>query len=92
MFRSIQFYFCLGEENNKFEFYTDKFDELSFTDLKDEVAEIFGFSKTTSKLLQRDILGLRNIEACEKLGSEMSSTDGYFLILFGLRSINFSRV
>ena len=32
--------FIITEENNKFEFYTDIFDEFSFAELKDEVEEI----------------------------------------------------
>ena len=42
----------ITEENNKFELYTETFDEFPILELKDEVAGIFGFSNTTLKLLQ----------------------------------------
>ena len=35
--------FSIGVESNKFQLYTDRFHEFSFTDLKDEDAEIVGF-------------------------------------------------
>ena len=37
--------FVTTEENKKFVHFTEIFDESSFTGLKDEVAEIFGFRK-----------------------------------------------
>ena len=38
---SLEVYkFFITAENNKFEFYTDTIDELSFDELKDEVEEI----------------------------------------------------
>ena len=49
--------FNIREEKNKFELYADPFDELSFKELKNELAEIFGFSKFTHNLLKRGIVG-----------------------------------
>ena len=39
--------FNITKENNKFELYTDTFDEFSFTELEDEVGEILGISNIT---------------------------------------------
>ena len=75
--------FHITEENNKFELYTDNFDEFSFTELKDELEKILGFSDITPKHLQHDIVGKRIITKYEKLGSETSSTDGYNMLLMG---------
>ena len=36
------FFFNITEENTSFELYTDLFDELSFTEIKDELEEILG--------------------------------------------------
>ena len=39
--------FNITKENNKFELYTDTFDEFSFTELEDEVGEILGIPNIT---------------------------------------------
>ena len=39
--------FNITKENNKFEFYTDTFDEFSFEGLKDEVEEILNIPNIT---------------------------------------------
>ena len=49
----------------------------SFTELKNEVAELFHYSKATTKILQHDIVGQCIIEAFENIRLEMSSTDVY---------------
>ena len=49
--------FNITEENNKFEHYTDTFDEFSITELKDELEEIFNLEEITPEHLQHDILG-----------------------------------
>ena len=52
---------------NKFELYTDNFDEFSFSELKDELEEIFSISDITPYHLQHEKLGPRIIEAYKKL-------------------------
>ena len=69
--------FRITEENNKFELYTDTFDEFSSEELKDEVEEIPNFSDITPYRLQHEIIGPRFIQAYRKLGLEKSSTDGF---------------
>ena len=49
MYSSI---FNITEENNKFELLTDIFDELLYTELKDEPEEILDTSNNTSEHLQ----------------------------------------
>ena len=49
--------FNITEENNKFELYTDNFDEFSFTELKDELEEIPGISIITPDHVQDKIFG-----------------------------------
>ena len=68
------------EENNKFELYTDNFDEFSFAGLKDELEEILSISDFSPKYLQQEIIGSRIIQAYVKLRSEKSSTDGYHIL------------
>ena len=46
--------FNTTEENNKFELYTDSFDEFSFEELKDEVEEILNISDITPYHLQHE--------------------------------------
>ena len=62
--------FNLREENKYFELYTDTFDELSFTELKDEVEEILSKSDITPYHLQHEKKGPRNIETYRKLKLE----------------------
>ena len=82
-FRSLQFYFKLNVTNNKFELYTDNFDELSFTELRDELEEILDFSNITSEHLQDGIIGPRIISTYESLETEKRQTDRYYLLLMG---------
>ena len=69
--------FDILEKNNKFELYTDKFDDLSFEELKDEAEEILNISNITPYHVQHETTGPRFIQAKKKLRSEKSSTDGY---------------
>ena len=73
----------ITEDNNKFELNTDNCNRFSFTELRDEVAVIYGFAKITPKLVQHDIVGLRVVKAYENLGFERSATDGYLIIIKG---------
>ena len=75
--------FKITEENNKFDFHTDNFEKISFTELKNELEEILGLSNMTPKHLRHDIIGTRIIKALKKLRSEKFCTDGYFILLMG---------
>ena len=75
--------FNITEENNKFEVYTDNFDEFSFTKLKIELKEILDISNILSEHLQVDITGTRIISTDKKLETEMTQTDGYYMLLLG---------
>ena len=75
--------FNIREENNKFEFYSDTFDKLSFEELNDELEEIFSLSVITPYHLQQEIIGRRIIQAYRKLRSEKSSTYAYIILLIG---------
>ena len=75
--------FNINTKNNKFELYTDNFDEFSFTELKDEFEEILNISDITPYHLQHETIGPRIILTYWKLGSEKSSTDGFIILLMG---------
>ena len=75
--------FNITEEKNKFELYTDTFDEFSFEELKDEVEEIFNISNITHKHLEDETIGPRIIKTYCDLRSEKSSIDGYIILLLG---------
>ena len=69
---------------NKFELYADLSDEFSFTELKDELEEILGFSDIRPEHVQHEILGPRIIIAYKKLESEKRQTgDCYYVFLMG---------
>ena len=75
--------FNITKENNKFELYTDTFDEFSFEELKDEIEEILNIPEITDNVLEDDILAPRIDETYRKLRSDKSSHDGYFILLMG---------
>ena len=75
--------FNMTEENNKFEIYINNFDEFLFTKVKKEVAEIFGFSKITPKLLEHYTVSPRITKTYEKWRSKKSNTNGYLILLIG---------
>ena len=75
--------FTITEQNNKFDFYTDIFDEFSSTELKDELEEILKISNTTENHLEYEILGPRINKTLKKLETEKRQTDGYIIILMG---------
>ena len=84
LYKSI---FKITEENNKFEFYTDTFDEFSLEELKDELAETLGISDIAQSHLQHELFGPRVFQAYKKLRSEKSSLDSYpILLMFYARS------
>ena len=73
--------FNIINENNKFELYTDTFDEFSFEELKDELEKILDISNITDEHLQHETIAPRIIEAYKKLRLLKSSTDGYIILL-----------
>ena len=62
--------FNITNENNKFELYTDTFDEFSCEELKDELEEILDFSNITDDHLEDETIGPRINEAYWELRSE----------------------
>ena len=59
--------FNINYQNNKIEFYTDTFNEISFEELKGELEEIFNISKIPhDEHLQDEILGPRTKSAYKK--------------------------
>ena len=79
--------FNITNENNKFELYTDTFDEFSFEEIKDELEEILHISNFTDEHLQHETITPRIIEAYKKLRLQKSSTDVYnILLMYYLRS------
>ena len=75
--------FNITKENNKFELYTDTFDEFSFEELKDEVEEILNIPEITDDQLEDETLAPRIVETYWKLRSYKSSHDGYIILLMG---------
>ena len=70
---SLELYNCIfniTEYNNKFELYTDTFDEFSFLEIKDELVEILDISKITSEHLQDDKIEPRINSRFRKLETE----------------------
>ena len=59
--------FNMTLENNKFELYTDIFDECSFVHLKDEVAEILKVSDITPYHQQHEPIEPRIIETFKEI-------------------------
>ena len=75
--------FNITKENNKFELYTDTFDEFSFMELKDEVEETLNIPNITDDHLEDDTLGPQIAKTYWKLRSDKSSHDGYIILLMG---------
>ena len=55
--------FTITRENNKFELYTDNFDEFSFEELKDDVEEIVNIANITDDHLEDETVVPRIIKA-----------------------------
>ena len=74
--------FNITEENNKYELYIDNFDEFfSYTELKDEIAEILNISAITPYHLQHETIAPLIIKTFQELKLEKTSTDGYYILL-----------
>ena len=81
--------FNITKENNKFELYTDTFDEFSFEELKDEIEEILDIPNITDDHLEDETLALRIAETYWKLRSDKTSHDGYIILLTGYANSSF---
>ena len=81
--------FNITKENNKFELYTDTFDEFSFEELKDEVEEILNIPEITDDHLENEILAPRIAETYWKLRSDKTRYDGYTILLTGYANSSF---
>ena len=79
----------LKRKSKKSELYTDIFDEFSFTELKEELEVILGFSDNSPEHLHHEIMRLRFIEAYKELSSEKRQTDGCFMLLLGFARSSF---
>ena len=79
----------ITKQNNKFELYTDTFDEFSFPELKDEVGEILNISNITDNHLEDETLALRIAETYWKLRSNKTSHNGYTILLTGYANSSF---
>ena len=75
--------FNMTKENNKFELYTDTFDEFSFHELQDAFAEILNIPTITDDHLDDKATADRIAEIYWKLRSDKSSHDGYIILLMG---------
>ena len=73
--------FNINTTNNRFELYTDIFNEFTFMDIKDELEEIFNLEEITPNHHQVDILGPLLIKFYKTLKAEKSSTDVCFILL-----------
>ena len=73
--------FNITKENNKFELYTDNFDEVSFGEIQDEVEEILNIPNITDDHLEDETLAPQIAKTYWELRSEKSSTDGYNILL-----------
>ena len=75
--------FNITKENNKFELYTDTFDEFSFEELNDEIEEILNIPEITDNHLEDESLGPPKAETFSKLRLDKTSHDGYIILLMG---------
>ena len=73
--------FNITKENNKFELYVNAFDELSFTELEDEVGEIVGIPNITDDHLEDETLAPLIIDTYQKLRFDKLGHDGYRVLL-----------
>ena len=73
--------FNITKENNKFQLYTDTFDEFPFEELKDELEEILKIPNITDDQLEDRSKASCIIKNPWDLRSEKSGTDGYLILL-----------
>ena len=71
--------FIITEVNNEFEFYTGYlFNEISYNQFKDKVAELPGLPNNMSEDLEKETFGPKGIEIYRKLSMKKSQSDGYY--------------
>ena len=75
--------FNITKDNNKFEVYTDTFDEYSYRELEDEIAEILNIPEITDDHLDDKATADRIAENYWKLRSDKITHDGYIILLTG---------
>ena len=90
-FEVYNYNFNINTTNNKFELYTDTFDEFSFEELKDELEKILSISDITTYQLNHEKIGPRFIEAYRKLGLEKIMHCRVNFFITGLCSISISK-
>ena len=74
--------FIITEENNEFDFYTGYlYNEISYNQFKDKVAEIPGLPNIMSEELEKEKFGPKSIEIYRKLSMKKSQSDGYYFLL-----------
>ena len=73
----------INHEKNKFELYTNTFDEFLFEELKRENEQIVNLSNISHEQLQDKEIVPRIISAYKKLETKKRQTDGYYLLLKG---------
>ena len=73
--------FIITKENNKFELYTDTFDEFSFEESKDELEEMLNIPNITDSHLEYGTLAPLIVDTYRKLRSDKLSRDGYLVLL-----------
>ena len=77
-------FFKKAEGNNKFEIYTDKFDDCSYAQLKNSAADILGLSDFLPEGPKLEIHGPKINNFFRKLvETGKIQTDGYYKILKG---------
>ena len=81
--------FNITKDNNKFEVYTDTFDEFSYRELEDEIAEILNIPEITDDLLDDKATADRIAETYWKIRSDKTSHDGYIILLTGYANSSF---
>ena len=81
--------FNITKENNKFELYTDTFDEFSVPELKDEIGEILNIPNIRDDHLEDETLAPRIAETYWKLRSDKTSHDGYTILITGYANTSF---
>ena len=73
--------FNITEENNKFDLFTDKLDQVSFAELKYNAAEVLSLWDISSEDLKLELHGADTIKTYGKLAIELTQTLGYYIIL-----------
>ena len=87
--RSIESFFNITEENNKFEVYRGGSGKFGFLELKNEFEEIPNIPHISQEHLQDEIIGPRIFDECLKVSHEKKSSDVYMILLLGYTRLPF---